>query len=843
MRPWLLLTVLLATQAWADPLSPSRFLDDSLPWHEPAGRAVDVQHLDLTVTLDPAGAIAGHAIYAGVLRQPTKEVRLYAVDFAIDEAAWLVDGKRVATTPTRDHETLHFALPQTEPPGAWQLELKWHAKPKRGLNFVQPDADAPQRPQHVWSQGETEEARYWLPSPDDPDERLSWNVTIVAPATWQALSNGVQLSRAVTDQLATTAYALHAEAPIYLLTIAAGPFIAVEHPHPQTPLVTWALPDVLDDMRRSFAVTPDILDKLNALTGMAYPWGRYGHVVVGDFSFGGMENVSLTTLTDRAMPDVREALDWQVDSLIAHEMAHQWFGDWLTCRTWADIWLNEGFASYFDLLTTEKRLGRARFDEDLADARASYLTEAAEYVRPIVTDRYRDADELFDRHTYQKGALVLHMLRRQLGDKAFFAGIAAYLKAGARSVETADFQRAMEDASGKSLRGFFTRWLRQAGHPALHAKVTWDEAQKTLKIALEQKQKISHSQPAFDLQIPLRIQTPEAVVLAAVHLDGVKADYTLVATARPTVVEIDPEFTLLADWTLEADIEDVVAMRDRGSSAEARLRAVTALGKQLASQQAVTALLRTLAEDPARHVRAAAAEQLGKAERPTARAGLLAALVGDPESLVRAAAALALGELHDLAAWPQLVTALHKDPSYAVVRGAMTALHKIDRQAARDLLRETATVASHRDTLAVHALSLLGQTGDVRDANLLWQLAQPGNGKPLREGALPALAAWAVRNEPQREKVRLFLESVLHEPNLRLRQRAAEALGVLGEPASRGPLLAAADREVFFRTAEMMRKAAGELGHKTPVEERIRRLEEQLEKLQREPHGKPAEGR
>ncbi len=843
MRLCFLLTLLFCAEAFADPQSPSRFLDDSQPWHEPATRAIDFQHLDLTVSIDPAGHIVGHAIYAGVLRQPTTELRLDAVDFAIDKAAWLVDGKRVPAIVTKDHTQLRFELPHAEPPGAWQLDLTWHGSPKRGLNFVQPDADAPQRPQHVWSQGETEEARYWLPSPDDPDERLSWNVTLVTPVAWQALSNGDLTARTVAGKLATTQFSFRQEAPIYLLNVAAGPFVAVDHPHARTQLRTWALPDVLDDVRRTFAVTPDILDKLNHLTGMAYPWTRYGHVIVGDFSFGGMENVSLTTLTDRAIPDVRGQFDWQVDGLIAHEMAHQWFGDWLTCRTWADVWLNEGFASYFDWLTIEMRLGRDRFDEELADARAAYLAEAGEYLRPIVTDRYADADELFDRHAYQKGALALHMLRRQLGDKTFFAGIAAYVNAGARSVETADFQRAMEEASGKSLRGFFTRWVRQAGHPVLHAKVTWDASQKTLKIAFEQKQKVAQGQPAFDLQIPLRIQTPETCVVTKVHLDSQKADYTLAATARPTLIEIDPDMTLLADWTLDADVDDLIAMRDHSSSAEVRLQAVMALGKQLASQQVVTALLHALADDSARHVRVAAVEQLAKAERPAVRQGVLTALQKDPEAVVRSAAALALGDLHDLAAWPQLMTALQKDPSYAVVRGAMTALHRIDRQAARDVLRETATVASHRDTLATHALALLGQTGDARDANLLWQLSQPGNAKPLREGALPALAAWATHNEPQRDKVRLYLESVLHEPNLRLRQHAAQALGVLADPASRGPLLAAADREIFFRTADMMRKAAAELGRKTPVEERIKRLEEQLEKLQREPHNKPTESR
>ena len=231
MRLVFLLALLVSAQAYADPFSPSRFLDDSQPWHEPASRAVDVQHLDLTLSLDPAGLITGHAIYSGVLRAPATELRLDAADFAIDDAAWLANGQRVATKAVKDHGQVRFDLPQTEPPGGWQLELKWHARPKRGLTFVQPDADAPQRPQHVWSQGETEEARYWLPSPDDPDERLSWNVTIVAPAQWQALSNGEQIGRTVADKIATTQFAFKQEAPIYLLNVAAGPFVAIDHPH------------------------------------------------------------------------------------------------------------------------------------------------------------------------------------------------------------------------------------------------------------------------------------------------------------------------------------------------------------------------------------------------------------------------------------------------------------------------------------------------------------------------------------------------------------------------------------------------------------------------------------
>ena len=817
----LFLTHFITLAALAEPLSPTRFLDDSQPWHEPAGRAVDVRHLDLTVKLDPAGKIAATAIYSGVLREAATEVVLDAVGLTLDEATWVDAGS--PANLQKDGDKWRISLPVQTAGTAWKLKLRWRATPKRGLTFVQPDVDAPKRPQHVWSQGETEEARHWLPCPDDPDERLSWTVTATAPAAWTVLSNGKQTARTVSGAEATTTYDFAQEAPIYLLNLAGGPFTDVPHAHPSTALHTWVLGDQAVDAARAYGTTPAILDALNALTGLAYPWGTYGHVIVDEFSFGGMENVSLTTLTNRAVPDTRAELDWSVDGLIAHEMAHQWFGDWLTCRTWADIWLNEGFASYFDALVVEKRFGRTCLDEEMEDARSSYLAEAGSYLRPIVTDRYRDADELFDRHTYAKGALVLHMLRRHMGDAAFFQGIAAYVQAGARSVETADFQRAMEAASGKSLRGFFTRWVRQAGHPVLEAKLSWDATTHTYKIALEQKQKIGHGQPAFDLWVPLRIQTSGTTVVTRYHLDGVRGDYTLHTDARPVHVELDPDLSILADWTLTADVDDVVAMRDLGTTADVRLQAVRALGKVQASAQAVAALRRALADDPARHVRAEAARELAKAEKADVRVALTLAAERDPEAMVRQAATAALGDLHAPETWDLLLGIAHTDKSYGVVKAV--------------------TWASQRDTIAVTALGLLGQAGDPRDGDLLQSLAKPGNDKTLREGALPALAAWAVRNESQKEPVRLLLEPMLREPSLRIRQGAAGALGVLGEPASRAALLAAADREVFFRTAESMRAAAGELGKHLSVEERIKRLEEQVEKLQREPRAKPADAK
>lgn len=811
----------------------------------PRSRSVDVLDLQLLVRLaldvppvektDKQGqGLKANPLIDGDATYTVRVERAGAV-LVLDAEQLTLQTVEVDGQPAKDWQTdghaVQVPLTTASVGSVHRVRLRWHAAPQRGLYVIRPDADAPKRPLHVWTQGETQEARHWLPCPDHPNERLTWTVTAVAPAGLTVLSNGREAALpaglAVAAGQKATAFQLDVPTPIYLLTLVAGPFVAIEHPHPRVPLRTWALPDQVSDARRAYASTPAILDALEAVTGVPYPWGRYGHVLVQDFTAGGMENATLSTLTHRAVPDVRGLRDWDPDGLIAHELAHQWFGNWRTCASWGELWINEAFASYLDALVVEKRFGADKFYEELDDLRRSYLAESAEYQRPIVTPRYAAPDDLFDRHTYNKGALVAHQLRRKLGDQAFFAGIQRFLQAGPTSAETVDLRRALEHASTEDLGGFFARWLHEPGHPKLTATSSWqqDAGRWTLQI----KQTASTG-ALFGLDIPVLVTTAAGTKQHLIALRGAEAALTL--PERPLRWEVDPQLSVLAEWKLQAEPAELAAAATEGSTAEVRLQAVRALGEQLSSRTAVAALRTALERDRARHVRAEAARQLGNAARDDSAAALLRALGSDADARVREAAAAALGDQRDPATTAALVRALQQDGSDAVVRAALTALGKVDRAAARPLVLAALRRASHFDNVAAHALGVLGQIGTAADAATLQAALRPGAGRPRREAAALALATLAVREPTQREAARLALEAALHEPNHRLRGQAARGLAALSDPASRPALLAAASRELHGRLARQLRETADGLGQKLPAEERIKKLEAAVEQLQ-----------
>lgn len=794
----------------------------------PRSRAVDVEDLQLLVRLDPAGKVEGDATYTVRARKPGAVLVLDAEQLTLQSVD--VDGQPGKDWRADSH-AIHIPLVGATAGSQHRVRLRWQATPRRGLYFVRPEADAPKRPLHIWTQGESEEARHWLPCPDHPNERLTWSVTALAPAGLTVLSNGessaLPAGLAVPAGYKATAFRLSIAVPIYLLTLAAGPFVALDHPHPRVPLRTWVLPDQVDDARRAYASTPAILDALEAVTGVPYPWGRYGHVIVQDFTAGGMENATLSTLTHRAVPDARGLRDWDPDGLVAHELAHQWFGNWRTCASWGELWINEAFASYLDALVVEKRFGEDKFYEELDDLRRSYLAESAEYQRPIVTPRYASPDDLFDRHTYNKGALVAHQLRRKLGDAAFFAGIQRFLQAGPASAETVDLRRALEHTSGEDLGGFFARWLHEPGHPKLTATASWQAEPGRWTLALKQT---ASSGALFGLEVPVLVTTPAGTQRHVLTLQGTEAALTL--PERPLRWEIDPTLTVLAEWKLQAEPAELAAAATEGSTAEARLQAVRALGEQLSSRTAVAALRTALERDRARHVRAEAARQLGNAAREDGAAALLRTLGSDADARVREAAASALGEQRDPATAAALTRALQQDGSDAVARAALGALAKVNRTAARPLVLAALQRRSHMENIAAHALGVLGQLGTAADAATLQAALRPGAGRPRREAAAVALATLAVREPTQREAARLALEAALHEPNHRLRGQAARGLAALSDPASRPALLAAANRELHGRLARQLRDTADGLGQKLPAEERLKKLEAAVEQLQ-----------
>jgi len=346
-------------------------------------------------------------------------------------------------------------------PQGSEIAIRYAAKPEKGMYFLEPDEGYPGRPRQIWTQGQAEDTRYWLPSFDFPNQKLTTELIATVPSGLTVVSNG----ELVSQRAGRWHFRQDVPHPAYLMTFAAGEFSEIRDEWRGVPVQYFVQPGREDDGRRAFENTPAMMDFFSEATGVRYPYAKYAQVAVADFVYGGMENTSATTQTDRTLHDARAHLDFSSDPLVSHELAHQWFGDLVTCRDWGHAWLNEGFATYFECLWREHHLGYDEFLYDVFGLLQSYLGEERErYRRPIVTNTYGDPSDLFDRHLYEKGGLVLHMLRRGLGEEAWRASLKHYLERHrGGNVTTPDFQRAIEDVTGRNLEGFFQQWVWAPG--------------------------------------------------------------------------------------------------------------------------------------------------------------------------------------------------------------------------------------------------------------------------------------------------------------------------------------------------------------------------------------------
>src|SRR5687768_17320746 len=323
-----------------------------------------------------------------------------------------------------------------------------------------------------------------------------------------------------------------------------------------------------------------MIELFSRLTGAPFPWPRYSQVVVSDFVFGGMENTTATTLYEHALVDARAALDVSAHDLVAHELAHHWFGDFVTCRDWSHAWLNEGFATYFEHVEREDRLGRDEYDYGIQGDLESYLAESgSRYSRPIVCRDYAEPIDLFDRHLYEKGGLVLHMLRRELGDAGFFEGIRRYLAQHAHGiVETNDLMRALEAVSGKSLERFFDQWVFRRGHPELKVKVGYEDG--LVNVSVKQAQRAADVAIfAFDLEIEIRSKSGQ-VTRHKKHVQTNEDALVVALAERPAHVAFDPELRVVGELTFEAPADLLRDQLEHGSRAAVRFAAARALSKK-----------------------------------------------------------------------------------------------------------------------------------------------------------------------------------------------------------------------------------------------------------------------
>ncbi|HCN28176.1 MAG TPA: hypothetical protein DIT64_05240 [Verrucomicrobiales bacterium] len=799
-------------------------------------RRVDIVHLKLEVVPDfskrtVAGLMTMDFSPVGL---PLEKLELDAVDLAVTEVS--ANGATLADWHVGEEKlVLHFDRPAA--PGAkLQVRARWTAAPERGLYFRTPEMGYKPGDTQLWTQGEADLHRFWFPCYDYPNERFSSEIVCDAPAGMEVISNGVLLGKAPAGDLVRWHWRQDKPHVNYLVALAAGYFHKLEDKAGELPLALFVPPSLKETAEGAFADTRRIIEYFQKETGVAFPWDKYYQVYCLDFIAGGMENTSCTfNAAEMLFTPATETLR-TLHRLDAHETAHQWFGDLLTCRDWSHLWLNEGFASYYTVLYEAEKSG--------SDAMKYSLWREAERVfeakdtRPTVWRDYGDPMQQFDTRVYPKGAWILHMLRSQLGPELYQKAITLYLERHRFGiVGTDDLHDVVEEVSGLSFDQFFDQWLYHGGWPDLNVSYAWDSGAKMAKLTVKQTHKVTDQVRLFRVPLPVAFTLKGEKTPRLVKLDVHQAEeaFYFHLPSQPEFVRVDPDYTLLAriEFSPPGDMPD----RQLESDVIGRMLAVRALGKKK-DADTVAKLAKRLTGDAFHAVRAEAASVLAKTATPEARAALVAGLAGQEDARARKAVVEALASIPHPDAQAALLAhaAVEKNPEIlsAIVRswGARPGDAAISKALAEHFEKASfgnqvaaATVAAwraHDDAAPVPAIlaALLTSPLDWRTRD--------------HAAALDALAFLSRRQE-DRDEVRGFLIEHLTHPRQELRAAAAKALGTLRDPRALAVLEPMMPGGGAF--TDPVREAAARsvqtLQNEQPAPAELKKLWDELQQLQK----------
>ena len=754
-------------------------------------RSYDVRHYDIRIRLDePARAVDGEVrIRLRPFEAGLDTLAFDAVNMDIREVRFLTaDGEEGASVPYA-YDSLMLRVPRPERRRDEETVLvRYRCRPQRGLYFIAPDGSFPEDPRQIWTQGQGEDNRHWFPCYDYPSDKATSEVRMTVDTALEALSNGRLVSRVENgDGTATWHYALAKPHSSYLVMLAAGKYrryrqvarSALPDGRMQyVPVDSWYYPsDDEADVRRTFMDTADMLAFFTARLGVPYPWNRYSQVPVAHFLYGGMENTTATVMADtRLVVDARAALDYDPQPLIAHELAHQWVGDYVTYIDWQNEWLNEGFATFLQQLWTRHRFGEEDFLLQRFDGIRSFMDWTDRAGRfPLVHRTSTSAA-----NTYSKGAAVLHMLRDLLGDGHFWELMRRWLEDNAYgSVETHDFRLLSEEVSGRDLGWFFDQWLFGAGYPELEITRLPLAGQRAVQVTVRQLQATDSLCGFF--RLPLRWSWPGTAESGTIWVDGAETVDTIPVPAVDALPLFDPARIVCGrvrvDYTPEERVRLLAAANPVRISAPWRVllsgEMVAGDMETAASREALFAAAR---EDPVPAVRKAVATGLADAARARpayadALRETLQVLLTDAYAGVRATAINGLHNFRDPALLPAFRRML-ADSSYYAEAAAMNGVLGLDSTGSIDVVRTRLRSSSRGDVLALAALDWVQRYGYHQLIEDVRTLAGPGHSAPLRAKAFETLI---VLREPAGTLLEM-LRAQLAEPRPLLRLYAVAAL-------------------------------------------------------------------
>ena len=623
-------------------------LPGAKPHYNP-DRPGQVEHIYLNLTLDiPAKNVQGSCnITLKPVRKEIKQLTLDAVNLKIKSV--LVDNISQPFEYDNQQLTINLLKPTTTTP--IKIVINYGVEqPQRGLYFITPNADYPDKPTQVWTQGEDEDSRFWFPCFDYPGQLATSEIRVRVPQQFLAISNGELIATETIGEDKIYHWLQKEVHPTYLMTLAVGDFAEIKDTWQNIPVNYYVEKGREDDALRSMGKTPRMIGFLSKQYGYSYPYPKYAQVCVDDFIFGGMENTSTTLLTDRCLLDERATIDnINTETLVVHELAHQWFGDLVVIKHWSHAWIKEGMASYAEVLWIEAEYGQDEAAYYLLKEARSYLQEdKTRYRRPIVTHVYREAIELYDRHLYDKGACVYHMIRSILGNELFDQAIHSFVKNNAhKTVETIDLLRAIDRATGYNLNYLFDQYVFRGGHPDYKVAYSWDSDSNLAKLTVTQTQAKDNEKELFDLKIPVAFaykneEDQVKLVNFTLRIHQQEQSFYFPLEKKPNFISFDVGNNFLKTVTLEYPTPQLTAQLQYDPDPISRIYAAINLGKK-GGLEAINALKEALTKDKFWGVKAEVAKQLGKIKLNQAMTALMVGLA-DENAKVRRAVVEALSE-------------------------------------------------------------------------------------------------------------------------------------------------------------------------------------------------------
>lgn len=430
------------------------------------------------------------------------------------------------------------------------VRFKYSAEPKKGVYFVNAsNGDGVKHSAQIWSQGEAEEARHWFPSFDFPSDKATTEQYITALAKETVIGNGQLIEKNNNaDGTVTWHYKMPVPHSTYLVSFVIGEYVRIDDKHKDVPLGFYVYPGKEATGQRAFGDTKKMMTVYEELTGIPFPYNKYDQTIVAEFQFGGMENITATTMADTEIffADFDFGKQTVID-LVSHELAHSWFGDLVTCKNWAELWLNEGFATFMEAAYREKAFGRGDYMRKIRSDAATFLVDDTINRRrhALYNQRAGDVDALFDNAstTYNKGGAVVHTLREQVGNENFWKAINIYLNRHKFApVESTDLRKAMEEVSGQDLAWFFDQWVYGAGAPNLTVKQAYSPRSKTFTLTFSQIQLTDTITPSV-FRLPMTIAYKVGGIRVEQPVDITKRIQTVSfkVDGRPSGLEVDPE--------------------------------------------------------------------------------------------------------------------------------------------------------------------------------------------------------------------------------------------------------------------------------------------------------------